>query len=119
MMLYEDTFNHDRISMSNFQEEVSPRSRNDMPPRDKEGVGIDTLIKEMVKTRHDHDMITNGIEDYPSFSDLDRKIHVNGAYNSRISSMIVIEDMDRYRNEAMGDVIVRKEFCKEINVKAK
>ncbi|GJR17001.1 uncharacterized mitochondrial protein-like protein [Tanacetum coccineum] len=108
------------------------------------GEGIDTPIKEMVKTRHDDDdMITNGIEDYPSFSDLDRKIHVNGACNLRLeftgksivgafmnapifvgtfSVMIdfaVIKDMDNYRDEEMGDVIVGKEFCKEIRVKAK
>ncbi|GJW38737.1 hypothetical protein Tco_0064582 [Tanacetum coccineum] len=48
----------------------------------------------MVKTRHDDYMITNGIEDYPSFSDLDRKIHVNGAYNLRFSCMIGYEHVD-------------------------
>ncbi|GJY09119.1 homeodomain-like protein [Tanacetum coccineum] len=142
-------------------------------PTIEDGEGIDIPIKEMVKTRHDDNMITNGIEDYPSFSNLDRKIHVNGAYNLRFSCVIgyehvdanffpllsinmmskkfnnsimkdklefkgksmvgafmnapsfvgtfsvmidfaVIEDIDRYRDEEMGDVIVGKEFCKEI-----
>ncbi|GJS72829.1 hypothetical protein Tco_0705670, partial [Tanacetum coccineum] len=41
---------------------------------------------EMVKTRHDK--ITNRIEDYPSFCNLDRKIHVNDAYNLRFFCMI-------------------------------
>ncbi|GKF35569.1 hypothetical protein Tco_0112327 [Tanacetum coccineum] len=106
----------------------------------------------MVKSRHDGDKITNGIEDYPSFSNPDRKIHVNDAYNFRFYNSImndklefkgksvvgafmnapifvgtfsvvidfaVIKDMDRYRDEEMGDVIVRKEFGKEIRVNAK
>ncbi|GJY90855.1 retrovirus-related pol polyprotein from transposon TNT 1-94 [Tanacetum coccineum] len=67
----------------------------DLGPTIEEGEVIDTPIKEMVKTRHDDDdMITNGIEDYPSFSDLDRKIHVNGAYNLRFSCMIGYEHVD-------------------------
>nr|GEU60778.1 reverse transcriptase domain-containing protein [Tanacetum cinerariifolium] len=103
----------------------------------EEGEVIDTPIKEMVKTRHD-DKITNGIEDYPSFSDPNRKIHVNDAYNLRktivgalmnvpivvgtfsvVTDFAVIEDIDRYRDEEMGEVIVRKEFGKEIIVKTK
>ncbi|GJW95329.1 hypothetical protein Tco_0175001 [Tanacetum coccineum] len=96
--------------------------------------------------------ITNGIEDYPSFSDPDWKIHINDAYNLRFYNSImkdklefkgksivgafmnapifvgtlfimtyfaVIKDMNHYRNEEMGDVIVGKEFCQEIGVKAK
>ncbi|GKC39516.1 hypothetical protein Tco_1051900, partial [Tanacetum coccineum] len=109
-----------------------------------EGEVIDTPIKEMVKTRHDDDKITNIIEDYPSFSDPDRKIHVNDAYNLRFFCMIgksvvgafmnapifvgtfsvvtdsaVIEDMDHYRDEEMGDVIVGKPFCEVLCVETK
>nr|GEV76156.1 ribonuclease H-like domain-containing protein [Tanacetum cinerariifolium] len=104
----------------------------DLGPTIEECKVTDAPIKEMVKTRHDDDKITNGIEDYPSFSDLDRKIHVNGTYNLRFFYMIdklefkgksvveafmnvpifvgtfsvvidfvVIEDMDRYRDEEM------------------
>nr|GEZ51892.1 homeodomain-like protein [Tanacetum cinerariifolium] len=73
----------------------------------------------MVKTRHDDDKITNRIKDYPIVSNLDRKIHVNDVYSLRFFCMIVIEGMDRYRDEEMGDVIVGKEFCKEIRIKAK
>ncbi|GJU38778.1 retrovirus-related pol polyprotein from transposon TNT 1-94 [Tanacetum coccineum] len=36
-----------------------------------------------------------------------------------MTDFVVIEDMDHYRDEEMGDVIVGKEFCKEIRVKAK
>ncbi|GJW55641.1 hypothetical protein Tco_0099726 [Tanacetum coccineum] len=38
---------------------------------------------------------------------------------SVVTDFAVIEDIDHYRDEEMGDVIVRKEFCKEIRVKAK
>ncbi|GJV64685.1 hypothetical protein Tco_1475513 [Tanacetum coccineum] len=48
----------------------------------------------MVKTRHDDDMITNEIKDYPSFSNLDRKIHVNIAYNLMFFCMIGYEHVD-------------------------
>ncbi|GJV52228.1 hypothetical protein Tco_1447969 [Tanacetum coccineum] len=105
---------------------------------------IDTPIKEMVKTRHDDDKITNGIKDYPSFSNLDRKIHVNDAYNLRqfgikrksvvgalmnapifvgtfsvVTDFAVIEDMDHYHDEEMGDVIVGKPFCEASCVETK
>ncbi|GJU74704.1 reverse transcriptase domain-containing protein [Tanacetum coccineum] len=66
----------------------------DLGPTIKEGEVIDTPIKEMVKTRNNDDMITNEIEDYPSFSNLDRRIHVNGAYNLRFSYMIGYEHLD-------------------------
>nr|GFB51189.1 hypothetical protein [Tanacetum cinerariifolium] len=116
----------------------------------EKGEVIDTPIKEMVKTRHDDDKITNIIEDYCSFNYLDRKIHVYDAYNLRffciidklefkgksvfgafmnapifvgtssiVTDFAVIEDMDRYHDEEIGNVIVGSEFFKEIGVKAK
>nr|GEW19719.1 hypothetical protein [Tanacetum cinerariifolium] len=128
----------------------------DLGPTIEEGEAIDTPIKEMVKTRHDDDKTTNRIKDYPSVSNLDRKIHVNDAYNLRMSKRFynsimkdklefkgksivgafmnapifvgtfsvvidfaVIEDMDHYHDEEMGDVIVGREFCKEIGINAK
>ncbi|GJV01889.1 hypothetical protein Tco_1335458 [Tanacetum coccineum] len=150
----------------------------DLGPIIEEGEVIDAPIKKMVKTRHDDDKITNRVKDYPSFSNLDRKIRVNDAYNLRffciigyehvdanffpllsinmmskrfynsimkdklefkrksvvgtfmnapifvgtfsvVTDFAVIEDMDRYRDEEMGVVIIEKEFCKETRVKAK
>ncbi|GKE41526.1 hypothetical protein Tco_1468810, partial [Tanacetum coccineum] len=38
---------------------------------------------------------------------------------SVVTDFAMIEDMDHYRDEEIGDVIVGKEFCKEIRVKAK
>ncbi|GKC63196.1 gag-pol polyprotein [Tanacetum coccineum] len=109
----------DYIELSDLNEPLELRHDQvvDLGPTIEEGEVTDTPIKEIVKTRH-NDKITNGIEDYPSFSDFNRKIHVTDAYNLRFFCMIVIEDMDRYSDEEMGDVIVRKEFCKEIGVKA-
>ncbi|GJR62602.1 hypothetical protein Tco_1504764 [Tanacetum coccineum] len=170
----------DYIELSDLNEplELGHDQVVDLGPAIKEGEVIDTTIKEIVKTRNDDDKITIGIEDYPSFSNFDRKIHVNNAYNLRFFCMIgyehvdanffallsinmmskrfynsimkdklefkgksvvgafmiapmfvgtfsvvtdfaVIEDMDHYRDEEMDDVIVKKEFCKEIGVKAK
>ncbi|GJZ27956.1 hypothetical protein Tco_0572603, partial [Tanacetum coccineum] len=83
----------------------------DLEPTIEEGEVIYEPIKGIVKTRNDVDEITNGIKDYPSFCDHDRKIHVN--------DFAVLEDMDAYRDKEMGDVIVVKEFRKEIGVKAK
>ncbi|GKE95826.1 hypothetical protein Tco_1580681 [Tanacetum coccineum] len=37
---------------------------------------------------------------------------------SVVTDFAVIEDMDHYRDEEMGDVIVGKKFCKEIRVNA-
>ncbi|GJU42785.1 homeodomain-like protein [Tanacetum coccineum] len=168
------------VELSDLNEPLELRHDQvvDLGPIIEEGEVIDTPIKEMVKTRHDDDKITNGIKDYPSFSDPDKKIHVNDAYNLRFFCMIgyehidvnffpllsintmskrfydsimndklefkgksvvgafinaptfvgtffvvidfaMIKDMDHYRDEEMGDVIVRKEFGKEIRVKAK
>ncbi|GJY85866.1 homeodomain-like protein [Tanacetum coccineum] len=170
----------DYIELSDLNEPLELRHNQvvDLGPTIEEGEVIDTPIKEMVKTRHDDDKITNGVKDYPSFSNLDRKIRVNDAYNLRffciigyehvdanffpllsinmmskrfynsimkdklefkgksvvgafmnapifvgtfsvVTDFAVIEDMDHYRDEEMGDVIVGKEFCKEIRVKAK
>ncbi|GJX61288.1 reverse transcriptase domain-containing protein [Tanacetum coccineum] len=170
----------DYIELSDLNKPLELRHDQvvDLGPTIEEGEVIDTPIKEIVKTRHVDDKITNGIKDYPSFSDFDRKIHVNDAYNLRFFCMIgyehidanffpllsinimskrfynsimkdmlefkgksivgafvnapifvgtfsimtdfaVIEDMDHYRDEEIGDVIVGKVFCKEIGVKAK
>ncbi|GJX69431.1 reverse transcriptase domain-containing protein [Tanacetum coccineum] len=48
------------------------------------------------------------IDDYPSYCDDDKKIHIN-----------FLENMDAYRNEGMGDVIVGEPFLREVGIKAK
>nr|GEY38958.1 hypothetical protein [Tanacetum cinerariifolium] len=88
-------------------------------PTIEDGEVIDEPIIEETKTRNDDD-ISNGIDEYPSFCDVDRKIHIDCAYNLQFSCMIAfIKNIDAYRDEGIGDVIVRKPFCREIYVKAK
>ncbi|GJV06906.1 hypothetical protein Tco_1344562 [Tanacetum coccineum] len=78
----------DYIELSDLNEPLELRHDQvvDLRPTIEEGEVIDAPIMEMVKTRYDK--ITNRIEDYPSFCNLDRKIHVNDAYNLRFFCMI-------------------------------
>ncbi|GKC80054.1 hypothetical protein Tco_1130828 [Tanacetum coccineum] len=78
----------------------------DLGPTIEEGEVTDAPIGEIVKARIIDENITNRIEDYPSFYGHDRKNPF-------------MEDMDAYRDKEMGNVIVGKEFCKTIGVRAK
>ncbi|GKD67003.1 hypothetical protein Tco_1309111 [Tanacetum coccineum] len=120
--------------------ELKQNQVEDLGPTIEEGEVTNAPIEEIVKTRNDNDEITNGIEDYPSFCDHDRKIHVIvkdkleykgknvvGAFMnvpifvgtfSVVTDFTVLEDMDAYRDKEMDDVIVGKEFCKDIKVSA-
>ncbi|GJW11954.1 putative reverse transcriptase domain-containing protein [Tanacetum coccineum] len=86
----------DYIELSDLNEPLELRHDQvvELGPTIKEGKVIDTPIKKMVQTRHDNDKITNRIENYPSFSDPNRKIHVNDAYNLRFFCMIGYEHVD-------------------------
>nr|GEX79470.1 hypothetical protein [Tanacetum cinerariifolium] len=57
--------------------------------------------------RNDDDEI-KGIDEYPSFCDFDMKIHID-----------FVENMDAYRDQDMGEVIVGEPFYREICVKAR
>nr|GFA21688.1 integrase, catalytic region, zinc finger, CCHC-type, peptidase aspartic, catalytic [Tanacetum cinerariifolium] len=56
---------------------------------------------------------------YPSDCDYDNKIHIDCAYNLKFSCIIVLEDMDAYRDEGMGDVIFGEPFLREVRINAK
>ncbi|GKA84186.1 hypothetical protein Tco_0805781 [Tanacetum coccineum] len=86
----------------------------DLGPTIEEGKVIDTPIKEIVKTWHDGDKITNGIENYPSFSVFDRKIHVNDAYNLRFFCMIVYEHVDANFFPLLSIYMMSKRFYNSI-----
>ncbi|GJT84585.1 hypothetical protein Tco_1066302 [Tanacetum coccineum] len=80
---------------------------------------IDKPIIKETKTMND-DEESNGINEYPSFCDNDRKIHIDCAYNLQFSCMIgfeLLENMDAYRDKGMGDIIVGKLFRREICIK--
>ncbi|GJZ11213.1 VIER F-box protein 2 [Tanacetum coccineum] len=86
---------------------------NDLMPTIEEGEVI-----EEFKARNDSRMV-NKIYVYPSDFDHDKKISISYAYNLKFSCMIVLEDMDDYRDEEMGDVIFGEPFLREVGIKAR
>ncbi|GJU15954.1 hypothetical protein Tco_1143920 [Tanacetum coccineum] len=74
----------------------------------EEGEVIDEPMEDIVKTRNDDNEI--------SFE------HVNANFFSILSINVmskVVEDMDAYRDQDMGEIIVGNPFCREIYVKAR
>nr|GEV83947.1 hypothetical protein [Tanacetum cinerariifolium] len=87
---------------------------DDLIPIIEEGEVIDEPMIDIIQTRNDE-----SFDEYPSFCEFDEKIHIDYAYNLRFSCMIVMENMDGYRDQYMGDVIVGEPFCKASCVEAK
>ncbi|GJX58456.1 zinc finger, CCHC-type containing protein [Tanacetum coccineum] len=78
-----------------LMEETLVRNQVDkLLPTIKEGEVIDAPVDDIVKSRNDE--LNVGINDYP-----------------------ILEDMDAYRDEGMGDVIVGEPFLKEIRIEAR
>ncbi|GJV15746.1 hypothetical protein Tco_1361069 [Tanacetum coccineum] len=111
----------DYIKLNDLNEPLELRINQvkDLGPTIKDGEVIDEPIKDIIKTRNDHNEMSNGINVYPSFCDYDKKIHIDCAYNLQFSCMLVMENMDAYRDDGMGDVIVGKPFYWEVCVKAR
>ncbi|GJV83913.1 hypothetical protein Tco_1523811 [Tanacetum coccineum] len=93
---------------------------DDLMPTIEEG----GVIEEF--RNRDEDLDT-GIDDYPSYCDSDKKIHIGALMNvpifvgtfSVVTDFAVLEDMNAYRDEGMGDVIVGEPFLREVGIKAK
>ncbi|GKA99405.1 hypothetical protein Tco_0827342 [Tanacetum coccineum] len=66
-------------------------------------------VIEEFRTRDDE--LDIRIDDYPSYYDYDKKIHID--------YFAVLEDMDAYRDEGMGDVIFGEPFLREVGIKTK
>ncbi|GKC79309.1 putative reverse transcriptase domain-containing protein [Tanacetum coccineum] len=81
-----DPLNGDYIELNNLNEpfELRINQGDDLMPTIKEGEVI-----EEFKTR-DEDLYT-GIDDYPSYCDEDKKIHIDCAHNLKFSCMIGFE----------------------------
>ncbi|GJW59799.1 reverse transcriptase domain-containing protein [Tanacetum coccineum] len=78
-------------------------------------------IVEEFRARNDARMVSE-IVGYPSEYDHDKKICIDCAYNLKFSCMIdfaVLEDMDAYRDEGIGDVIFGESFLKEVGIRTK
>ncbi|GJS08745.1 hypothetical protein Tco_0365541 [Tanacetum coccineum] len=98
-----DPFLEDYIELNDLNEpfELRRNQGDDLMPIIEEGEVI-----EEFRTR-DEDLDT-GINEYPSYCDNDKKIHID-----------FLEDMDAYRDEGMGDVIFREPFLREVGIKTK
>ncbi|GJR45436.1 putative reverse transcriptase domain-containing protein [Tanacetum coccineum] len=168
-----DPLNGDYIELNDLNEpfELRRDQGDDLMPTIKEG----EVIKEF-RTRDDE--LDTEIDDYPSYCDYDKKIHIDYARNLKFSCMIgfefihvnffpllyvnvmskkfhnsimndkmvnngnnvvvalmnvpifvitfsvvtdfvVLEDMDAYRDEGMGDVIFGEPFLREVGIKAR
>nr|GEW06067.1 hypothetical protein [Tanacetum cinerariifolium] len=88
----------DFLELNDLNEPLELRRNqvNDLGPTIREGEVIDEPMKDIVKTRNDDDddEISNGIKEYPSFCDYDRKIHINCAYNLRFSCLMGYEHVN-------------------------
>ncbi|GJZ40120.1 uncharacterized mitochondrial protein-like protein [Tanacetum coccineum] len=142
----------DYIELNDLNEPLELRRNQveDLGPTIEEGEVIDEPMEDIVKTRNDDNELGNGIHEYPSFCEFDRKIHIDCTYNLQFSYMIdkimyqgknvvgafmnvlifvgnfsivtdfvIVENMDAYRDQDMGEVIVGEPFCREICVKAR
>nr|GEV99197.1 hypothetical protein [Tanacetum cinerariifolium] len=87
---------------------------DDLIPTIEECEVIDEPMIDIIKTRNNE-----SFDEYHSFCDFDWKIHIECAYNLRFSCMIVVENMDGYRDQKIGDVILREPFCKASCVEAR
>nr|GEW24370.1 putative reverse transcriptase domain-containing protein [Tanacetum cinerariifolium] len=124
----------DYIELNDLNEPLELRRNQvkDLGPMIEDGEVINEPVKDIVETRNDNEEI-EGIDEYLSFCDSDRKIHMDwehivGAFIdvlifvkniSVVTDFGVVENMDAYRDEDIGEVIVGKPFCREIFVKAK
>ncbi|GJR61214.1 putative reverse transcriptase domain-containing protein [Tanacetum coccineum] len=168
-----DPFLEDYIELNDLNEpfELRRNQGDDLMPTIEEG----EVIEEFRTRDEDLDI---GIDDYPSYCDDDKKIHIDCAHNLKFSCMIgfefthvnfypllyvnvmsrkfhnsimknkmvykgdnvvgalmnvpifvgtfyvmtnfiVLEDIDAYRDEGMGDIIVGEPFLREVGIKAK
>ncbi|GJX59214.1 hypothetical protein Tco_0290604 [Tanacetum coccineum] len=98
-----DLLNRDYIELNDLNEpfELRRNQGDDLMPTIEEG----EVIKEF-RTRDDE--LNVGIDDYPSYCDYDKKIHID-----------LLENMDDYRDEGMGDVIFGEPFLREVRINAK
>ncbi|GKE89435.1 hypothetical protein Tco_1566910 [Tanacetum coccineum] len=117
-----DSLYEDYIDLNDLNEPLELRRNqvDDLEPTIEEGELIDEPMMDRVETRSDN-KIVDGLDEYPGYCDFDRKIHIYCAFNLQFSCMIdfaVVENMDSYHDEGMGDIIVGKPFYKEACIKA-
>ncbi|GJS95602.1 hypothetical protein Tco_0802570 [Tanacetum coccineum] len=143
-----DPFSEDYIELYDLNEpfELRRNQGDDLMPTIEEG----EVIKEF-RTRNDD--LDTGVNDYPSYCDNDKKIHIDCAHNlkefhnsimnnkmvykgnnvvgtlmnvpifvgtfSVMTDFIVLENMDAYRDDGMGDVIFSEPFLREVRIRTR
>ncbi|GJV88610.1 putative reverse transcriptase domain-containing protein [Tanacetum coccineum] len=115
-------FLEDYIELNDLNEpfELKKNQGDDFMPTIKEGE-----VSEEFRTRDDE--LNSGIDDYPSYCDYDKKIHTDTLMNipifvgtfSVMTDFAILENMDDYRDEGMGDVIFGEPFLREVRIKTK
>ncbi|GJU99629.1 mitochondrial proton/calcium exchanger protein-like protein isoform X1 [Tanacetum coccineum] len=110
-----DPFFEDYIELNNLNVPLELRRDqvDDLMPTIEEG----KVIKGF-RARIDARMVRK-VFGYPSNCNHDKKICMDCAYNLKFSCMIVLEDMDAYRDEGMGDVIFGEPFLREVRINAR
>ncbi|GJY39985.1 putative reverse transcriptase domain-containing protein [Tanacetum coccineum] len=110
-----DHFIRDYIKLNDLNDPLELR-------RDQVGDLMPTIeeceVVEEFRAKNDGRMISD-IIGYPNEYDQDKKIHIDYANNLKFSCMIVLEEMDDYHDEGMGDVIFGKPFLREIGINAR
>ncbi|GJZ97372.1 hypothetical protein Tco_0669825 [Tanacetum coccineum] len=104
----------DYIELSDLNEPLELRHDQvvDFGPTIEEGEVIDTPIKEMVKPRLYNFIMKDKLEfKWKSVVGTFMNAPIFVETFSVVTDFAVIEDIDHYRDEEMGDVIVGKEFC--------
>ncbi|GJT50032.1 putative reverse transcriptase domain-containing protein [Tanacetum coccineum] len=103
-----DPFLEDYIELNDLNEpfELRRNQSDNLMPAIEEGEVI-----EEFRTRDDE--LDTRIDDYPSYYDSHKKIHIDCAHN------LNLEDMDAYRDDGMGDVIFGEPFLREVGIKTK
>ncbi|GJY26082.1 retrovirus-related pol polyprotein from transposon TNT 1-94, partial [Tanacetum coccineum] len=98
-----DTFFEDYIELNDLNEpfELRRNQGNDLMPTIEEGEVI-----EEFRTRNDE--LNVEIDDYLSYCDYDKKIHID-----------FLENIDAYRDDGMGDVIFGEPFLREVGIKTR
>ncbi|GKA40083.1 retrovirus-related pol polyprotein from transposon TNT 1-94 [Tanacetum coccineum] len=98
-----DPFSEDYIKLNDLNElfELRRNQRDDLMPTIEE-----CKVIEEFRTRYEN--LDTRINDYPSYCDEDKKIHID-----------FLEDMDAYRDNEMGDIIFGEPFLREVGIKTK
>ncbi|GJW98372.1 mitochondrial proton/calcium exchanger protein-like protein isoform X1 [Tanacetum coccineum] len=113
-----DPFFEDYIELNdlNVPLELRRDQVDDLMPTIEEGE-----VVEEFRARNDDRMVSEIFRN-TSVITTDRRFRIDYAYNLEFSCMIdfaVLEDMDAYRDEGMGDVIFGEPFLREVGINAK